>query len=454
MKKLLLSVVGGALSLAATAQSTDRVLLHKDAADRHNYVNVEPRADITEQSRSAHKTTASDPRWYVPYDIIDALNSGALDQNRSFVPIWFDSTVRQRFTTGMGTINYISLAQIIDPIGAPNQMFNDPSFANQNIMTVQNFNSYTVDSVIIVGAYVKVQSRPTSVVDTLIFSVAPSTGSGFFRKATSNWITNYTSQDSLVVFTPRAVDSANRAAFSEVGSGTGDRRFWKVPLTDAERDTVNTQNNTITVRTRTFAVPNGGLQVPAGARVAMTVTFKSGDTWTPNVDSFNSRHHYRPQTAAAGASTRMVYNFYAPLTDRNHSSLMFSTDTSFYGASYAIEGTNTIDFRYEHHAMGVHVVCPTCWVLDVKNTEGLLEKGGAYPNPAVTYVKIPFQLSAAANVNVTLTNAVGQVVRSERVENTTSGEVTFNTANLTNGLYLYTIEANGQRTTGRVTVAH
>lgn len=456
MKKLLFLFVGGAMSVAANAQSIDNSASHKAkvAVDNYNYVNAEPRIDIKDASKSGSKTTASQPRWYYPFDIIDALNGGALEQNRRYVPIWYDSTVLQRFTSGLDTINYTGMAQVIDPIGAPNQMFNDASFNNQNIMQVNSFDSYTVDSIVIAGAYVKVQSRPTNIVDTLVVSVAPNTLSGIFRKAQAAWISDYTTADSLVSFTPRTVDSVNRAAFSDVGDPVTGRRFWKIPLFDADRDTLNTQNNTIQVRTRTFALPSP-LSIPAGSRVAVTVAFKSGDTWTPYVDTFNSRHHFRPQTACRADQQKMIYNFYSNLRDRNHSSMMFSTDYSFYGLSYAIEGTNpTSNFSNEHHALGVHIVCPSCWVLDVKNTEGLLVKGGAYPNPAVSFVKVPFELTKASDVNISLTNTMGQVVMSQQVANQATGEVTFNTSALTNGMYLYTIEVNGQRTTGRFTVAH
>lgn len=456
MKKLLFLFVGGAMSVAANAQSIDNSVSFKvkEAVDNYNYVNVEPRVDISHGTKSGSKTTASQPRWYYPFEIIDALNSGALEQNRRYVPLWYDSTVLQRFTSGLDTINYTAMAQIIDPIGVSGQMFNDASFNNQNIMRVNSFDSYTVDSVVIGGAYVKVQSRPTNIVDTLVVSIAPNTLSGVFRKATAAWISDYTTADSLVVFTPRAVDSVNRAAFSDVGDPVTGRVLMKIPLTDADRDTINTQNNTITVRTRTFALPSP-LTIPAGSRVSVTVAFKSGDTWTPYVDTFNSRHHFRPQSACRADNQKMIYNFYTNLRDRNQSSMMFSTAYGFFGSVYAIEGTNpNSNFSNEHHAFGVHVVCPSCWVLDVKNTEGLLVKGGAYPNPSVSFVNVPFELSKAADVNISLTNTMGQVVMSQQVANQAKGEVTFNTSALTNGMYLYTIEVNGQRTTGRFTVAH
>jgi hypothetical protein len=82
--------------------------------------------------------------------------------------------------------------------------------------------------------------------------------------------------------------------------------------------------------------------------------------------------------------------------------------------------------------------------------------GGAYPNPANNTVNIPVTVGQDATLTVTLSNLLGQVVKST-VLNANSGQTvkaTFTTGELASGVYLYTVEANGQRTTGRVSVAH
>ncbi|MCB0696415.1 MAG: T9SS type A sorting domain-containing protein [Chitinophagaceae bacterium] len=460
MKRLLLFIVGGAMAASASAQQAE--VVNSGNTPRigqlvEKYTFVDDQSTINsiqsgKDSRAAAKTTAPAPRWYTPYDIINALNSSSMDNNRSFVPIWFDSTMYIKYNNNpqLSAVNFASFGQVIDPIGAGDQMFNDVSFNNTNTMWVQDFNAYSVDSVEINVAYIKNKNRPSGVVDTLILALAPQTGSRYYVRSTASWIGTYipADKDTMFIWRPDA-DSIGRTISSS------DRKVWKEYLTDADRDTVNTQNNTITTRTWRFAVP-GGLTVPAGNRVSFTATFKSGDTWTKNsqTDSIQGHHHLRILSSEVTDNALMKYDFYGALKDRNHSSLMFTTDTGRYSVSYPLENANGAQFPYEHHRMGVLISCATCWVLDVKNTEGLLTKGGAYPNPAVSYVHIPFQLTAAADVNVTLTNTVGQVVKSQKVANVSNGQVTFNTSDLTNGLYLYTIEVNGQRSTGRVTVAH
>lgn len=461
MKKLLYLVVGGAISFSASAQEAAQTNVPKIGIlkETHNFVEVNAPARTTP---AAAKTTASNPRWYTPYDIINALNNSVMDNaaNRNFFPMWFDSTMYIKYSNNPtpSSVNFASGGVVIDPIGAPNQMFNDVSFNNTNTMQVQSFDSYTIDSIELTGAYVKNQNRPTSVVDTLVLSIAPQQGFRYYTRsqATGNlsWITTYlpSGRDTLSFFVSDG-DSVNRCAFSDVGDSAVDRKIIKIPLTDADRDTINTQNNTITVRTWRFEVP-GGFTMPAGARIGATVAFKSGDTWVPRVDTIQGFHHFRLLSGAIDEAAPMQYNLYTPLMDRNHSSLMFTTNGR-YTATMVLEGVNgPTSYVYEHNRIGVHVVCSSCWVLDVKNTEGALVKAGAYPNPSVSYVNIPFELSSAADVTVTVSNTLGQVVRSEKVANTAKGEVTFNTNSLNNGMYLYTVDVNGQRTTGRFTVAH
>lgn len=83
--------------------------------------------------------------------------------------------------------------------------------------------------------------------------------------------------------------------------------------------------------------------------------------------------------------------------------------------------------------------------------------GAAYPNPANTKVTIPVSLSQASEVSVTLSTATGQIVGRQSLGKQAAGrgfEISFPTGNLSNGVYFYTVEAAGEKQTGRVAVAH
>jgi len=99
-----------------------------------------------------------------------------------------------------------------------------------------------------------------------------------------------------------------------------------------------------------------------------------------------------------------------------------------------------------------HVPHPSS-VVDILNANTV---GAAYPNPSNTAFAVPFTMAQDSKVVVTLVNEIGQVVATQTV-NATAGQAskaTFNTTGLASGVYIYTVEANGDRTTGRISVAH
>jgi len=49
---------------------------------------------------------------------------------------------------------------------------------------------------------------------------------------------------------------------------------------------------------------------------------------------------------------------------------------------------------------------------------------------------------------------MGQTVAVQRLGNTGSSKAIFNVASLSNGIYFYTVDAGGERKTGRFVVAH
>jgi len=83
--------------------------------------------------------------------------------------------------------------------------------------------------------------------------------------------------------------------------------------------------------------------------------------------------------------------------------------------------------------------------------------GDAFPNPANSSLSIPVSVTSGASINVSLSNMLGQMLQTQSLGNITAGQsktAVFNTSALANGIYLYTVEANGQRVTNRVVVAH
>ncbi|RYE14689.1 MAG: T9SS type A sorting domain-containing protein, partial [Sphingobacteriales bacterium] len=125
---------------------------------------------------------------------------------------------------------------------------------------------------------------------------------------------------------------------------------------------------------------------------------------------------------------------------------------SMYVPAVAYTAPLTQEFPY----MDFKISCAAC---DLTTAVGnvpttISHVGNAFPNPATGEVAIPFTLKEAATVNVSMTNAMGQVVKSLNLGKVTSGKAIFNVSDLSSGVYFYTVEANGQRVTNRMVVAH
>lgn len=163
-----------------------------------------------------------------------------------------------------------------------------------------------------------------------------------------------------------------------------------------------------------------------------------------------------PLAAESADNTIMPY-FYYQYKDHSMSYLMHYGQQGGYSSAVSLELANTNAFSFEFINMGLHVNCANCASIDGAtsiNNVNVIKGAKAYPNPANNELNIAFGLNEAANTTVSISNTVGQVVMSKTLASVSNGEVTFSTANLSNGVYFYTVEANGQRQTERFVVAH
>lgn len=458
MKKLFLLLATGAFAYnSASAQAPLRM---KNDGERN--VQLGHAGTTIAPKNKNMKTTAPGTRNYDHQAYVESISSPM--SGTSYI-LWHDSTVRQNFTSGLGTVNFSSVAQAIAPF---DDLWNDPS--NPNFLgqiKVTSTDDYVVDSVNITGFYAAASgSNPAyasaSIVDTLIISVAyqPVNIYWFWRKATSSWVSTYTTKDTLKWHSPVNVDSITRYAKSYPFTGTSNV-MWKQPLKQSDREILS---STSTFKTFSYKLPSP-LTVPAGNVAVVSYTFKTGvNSYAKNVDTVTQLNHFRAGYGYIGtssASTPMTYYWYSG--DHSGSSMMFSTDSNFYTPSLVIGAVNDPTAWYgQYLLMNVAVSCATCDVVKTADGGNINETAAikatvAYPNPANTELNIPVVLKENANVNVTITNMLGQVVATQNLGNVVAGQevkATFATSNLSAGMYMYTINANGQHITNRFTVAH
>jgi len=215
-----------------------------------------------------------------------------------------------------------------------------------------------------------------------------------------------------------------------------------------------------------FKIPVG-LNVPAGNVVGIAVTFITGDTYTPYVDtifygSARSSNPFGRGMVRPSFFEQTVGGFpkyYCSPTYYNTGFVKFLPESASWSGDYVPSYAYTAPFTLEIPNIDVKVSCATCnTIQELAITDAaILDKVGAYPNPSNTELNVPFTLLEKANVTVSLSNLVGQVIATKNMGSLHAGQkatATFNTGNLAAGIYLYTVEADGQRVTNRFTVAH
>jgi len=78
----------------------------------------------------------------------------------------------------------------------------------------------------------------------------------------------------------------------------------------------------------------------------------------------------------------------------------------------------------------------------------------AYPNPASDIFTLEYNLLYSGDVNISMTDITGRIVENKILENQPNGtfRMDFSTANLADGIYLYTVNVSGRNHTGKIIV--
>ncbi|MCW3123683.1 MAG: hypothetical protein JWQ38_3175 [Flavipsychrobacter sp.] len=430
----------------------------------------------------ARKTTATLSRWFSYSDAIDTKalyeQTVGVDVATALtnITIWNDTNGTALNTSGFAHNTTVSQADIFDPC-APllnNSMF----FAGQ--MGVDTLDAYTCDSVDIFGLY-SFNKTKTTVVDTL--RILFTKGDLGFPATTNVWAdTTSGGHYGPIYFSGISYDStANKGT----GSQVADLHYQDVildnsGLTPAWGDTMANG-----IWTRRIAV-NGsaGINAAAKDKLGWTLTFISGDPETKGAgklasptpgdtlvtSSFAGQNEYnvwRPLVRYYTMPTTSPVPSWAPFYTNDRNAGLWKDIPNYYNGwvniyvpmwSWSEKGGVGATVK-QFPAVSWHVTCTTCKLLKSGSTaftENSEQNNivNVYPDPANNEVNITFSLATAADVKVTLTNLLGQVVATKAVDNTAEGIATFNTASLSPGVYVYTLRANGETATGRVVVAH
>lgn len=97
----------------------------------------------------------------------------------------------------------------------------------------------------------------------------------------------------------------------------------------------------------------------------------------------------------------------------------------------------------------LHITFLTFFISAVAFATGDLKLGQNYPNPAneKTYVEVQF---SSVQATLTISNILGKTLEVKTLPN--SGTFVVDVTNLPSGIYFYTLEADGQKVTKKMTV--
>jgi Secretion system C-terminal sorting domain len=440
MKKILL--VG--LSLVSVSSFAQ----FKNSDNKTLFENVKPNLKTMFKPGSGQpKATRANSRWYDPLISTLQFRNGdttGLDNNTNNVFLWQDTTMLVRYSTSTGStylggIYLKSMAQIFDPTAL---RFNSPVF-NAGELQVKKTDGFTVDSVAFAGFYRRLPSK-NNIVDSLIVTVGYGTGSGSTSAVSNQYVLAGTNGASTIAC--YGTDSMTIGVlyynFAKMGLDGSNVIRKAIPLTAADSGGKYFQTNL-------------NLVVPAGNKVAMSVDFKSGDTWIPKVDSISNFNSFRAFYTEEVANELQSYN----KNDWN-STASLEGDTTGWGDQYVP------NYFYIGSACGKTFDREQYWSLykitsgsttfvsidDIKTQVAV----NVSPNPATNYVMFDMNFANSfKSTSIQVTNMMGQVVKTAtlgKVTANTSKKFKMNIDDLTSGLYIYTITADGKSQSGKLSI--
>jgi len=463
------------MAMSAGAQERQASVVFNHSATQSVGQRIAPNVGTTTVKSLDHSglrtTSTGGGRWYDYVDSVLALNSSVTQvTNIGGFNLWKDTTATFGYTSS-GTPTYYqnkwtSYGMGLDVFA---KAWDDTTlFPGQINVTASN--SYTVDTVIIFGNYQRsyASAAKTSVNDILrvrlVYGDGTSTcampGGGIVFGSPSPYVVD------TVNFINMDYDSVNKGA--NVGT-TGLATVANYDITLTSADTATNFFKKIPVN---LVVPSS----TGGNIVGMSMAFITGDATYPaagdtvqRADGSMKYNEFFPDIVSDGNGTTINFPPYHPINVdatagyfKQEGANSGDADgwTGQFLPNWAWTSSNPSagsPSAFQYLPTLFHVTCATCALMQTNvgvSTVKNITSVTAVPNPANTQVTINFTLVNNSQVTISLTDMLGNTVATQNVANIGSGKATINTANLADGVYFYTVTANGERQTGRVAIAH
>ncbi len=461
-------MISGTIAITSTGQERN---MHFDFGEQgrvYNYSSLS-RANLNspDPKLGLQKTTAA-PRWY---SFSDYFNRSETDLGTNAAAttsyLWKDTMAVMAYSSTSGIVwehnRMVSMGLVVDPSFSG---FNSTTYYLGE-MKINSTDAYSVDSIRFSGIY---GFRPTNTyVDTIRVAFVYGNGdrgngtSGpdvYLAKTgnTSVWA-NYAATDSM---------STYRMHFDSVTTRTTGSSVVVKDLILDNTTSTPAWGDTLADGTFLGSVALSDVSIPAGNLIGATLTFISGSpSFVAHDTVFGSsvgyKHNmFRPFSIFRGEiASGAPAPIFAGYSASNRNSGMYKTlpDTAKgWGGQYIplwfwTSGSGASTLQYPD--IDFRIKCTTCGVVvgvnDVVNT---ISRVQAYPNPAAEELNVQFAVTGNADVSVTLSNVIGQVVATRNFGNVLKGKATFDTRTLPPGVYVCTVSSGGERYTSRVAVSH
>lgn len=406
----------------------------------------------TENIFSNKKTRATGKRYFIfPVDmdtfLVDLGQSPLfVNANLDYRYMWKDSLVKVNYSNGQSPAEVMSLSQVLDPYA---NRWRSSCFTGE----LQATGAYSVDTFGIVCGYFRVASKP-NVVDTIRIKFVTSDQMGSLSYGPTTAIGTIYSD--TVEFAGIQTDYASKGAIST--STTAPTVIVKDIYLNAA-----SENDTLSSGFNYFETPvNMSLN---NQLVGATVTFISGDPSIITNDTMPSYNRLRYATFGQGDGTNQQ-NMYYSQGDFNMSGNSWTTipfgisaggTERYYFPGIAYSDAVAADIiPWQYHWFVWTTTLQNAIGVGVNNQEIVLNDVKVYPNPVNADLHFGFNLKEnASDVRIELRNTVGQVVKVVNLGNKVANasiNAEINVADLADGMYIYTIIADGKTISNKVNI--
>jgi Secretion system C-terminal sorting domain len=469
MKKLFLLLLAVAATTGMRAQQVNTILLNQPVDPlpaKHLVTNPHIAAGPGNRHKGAAKTTASlHSDWYNLWD--EMVDSTSTTAPHSYLYYWDVAPDSNIFDlSGFFPPYHIyvhGMGMSFDPSDSA-YYYHPFNVAYQPSAPFLYYVPYELDSFWVPGIYQRNDTTSTIVdsliVEFLVSQIGATPDSGAYNLQTTSADTIYrpcTADRRPRFATPRYFRTADEC-IDPVLTKTVHQRY-AFPLTSADAFTYNTTKFNLPVP----------ITVNPGRYLTSYVYFKPQVTYPLGTVHSSANYYWLYAGEPNGLSTwfpQSARNTSIGYPGSHQGGLIATNQIRYSDLGFTWAGHNVLLPNYAYARPGAnpppgfsvpHMAFHINWspdALSIKTTGNNLLSANAFPVPSSGIVYINYELQSPANAQVTLSNMLGQVVDARNTEQSNNGSVTFNVSLLPAGIYIYTVEADGQRTTGRIVVAH